>query len=126
VHIYQPNDKEQAIREEVLNNIALLNKALNEERLKLRCQKILPTPSNSNEKPHYEILPTVEDELGIQLAPGEFIHAAERYNRMQVIDHWVIHNVFSWAMQHKEQLNHIDCFTINLSGHSLNDDGLHS
>lgn len=26
----------------------------------------------------------------------------------------------------KEQLNHIDYFTINLSGHSLNDDGLHS
>jgi diguanylate cyclase (GGDEF)-like protein len=123
VHIYQPNDKEQAVRAEVMNNIARLNKALDEERLKLRCQKIMPA-SNVNEKPHYEILLSIEDELGILLAPGEFIQAAERYNRMQAIDRWVIHNVFTWAMENSKQLAQVDCLTINLSGHSLNDETL--
>ena len=123
VHIYQPNDKEQAVRAEVIDNIARLNKALDEERLKLRCQKIMPA-STDNKKPHYEILLSIEDELGIHLAPGEFIQAAERYNRMQAVDRWVIHNVFTWAMGNSEQLAQIDCLTINLSGHSLNDETL--
>lgn len=122
IHVYQPNDKDQAIRAEVMDNIARLNKALDDERLKLRCQKILPAPADSSAKPHYEILLSIEDELGIHLAPGEFIHAAERFDRMQAIDRWVIHNVFSWAMEHKDQLSHIDCFTVNLSSHSLNDE----
>jgi len=121
VHIYQPNDKEQAVRAEIMDNIARLNKALDEERLKLRCQKISAT-STDIEKPHYEILLSVEDELGIHLAPGEFIQAAERYNRMQAVDRWVIHNVFSWAMANSDQLDKVDCLTINLSGHSLNDE----
>jgi len=123
VHIYQPNDKEQAVRAEVMNNFAQLNKALDEERLKLRCQKIMPA-SADNKKPHYEILLSIEDELGIHLAPGEFIQAAERYNRMQAVDRWVIQNVFTWAMANSEQLAQIDCLTINLSGHSLNDETL--
>ena len=124
VHIYEPNDKEQAIRSQVMENMARLNKALDEERLKLRCQKIDPAQPDSTEKPHYEILLSVQDELGIHLAPGEFIHAAERYNRMQAIDRWVIHNVFTWAIENSAKLDQIDCLTINLSGHSLNDESL--
>lgn len=123
VYIYEPDDKEQAVRTEVMNNMALLNRALDEERLKLRCQKIDPVASN-DELPHYEVLLSVEDELGIQLAPGEFIHAAERYNRMQAIDRWVIHNVFLWSSRNRDKLGNIDCCTINLSGHSLNDETL--
>ena len=123
VHIYQPNDKEQAARVESINNIARLNSALDEERLKLRCQKISPV-HRDNHKPHYEILLSIEDELGIHLAPGDFIHAAERYNRMPAIDRWIIHNVFIWAMENEAQLEQLDCLTINLSGYSLNDDGL--
>lgn len=123
VYIYEPDDKDQAIRNEVMNNMARLNRALDEERLTLRCQKISPVADN-DEKPHYEVLLSVEDELGIQLAPGDFIHAAERYNRMQAIDRWVIHNVFSWANRNRDKLDQIDCCTINLSGHSLNDETL--
>lgn len=123
VHIYQPDDKEQAVRAEVINNIARLNKALDEERLKLRCQKI-SAATQTHAKPHYEILLSIEDELGIHLAPGEFIQAAERYNRMQAVDRWVIHNVFDWAVNNSHQMDQIDCLTINLSGHSLNDETL--
>jgi len=124
VHVYEHNDKDQAIRNEVMDNMTSLNKAFDEERLKLRCQKINPTRLHSTEKPHYEILLSVEDELGIHLSPSEFIYAAERYNRMQTIDRWVIHNVFIWIKENSAKLNHINCLTINLSGHSLNDENL--
>jgi len=78
VHVYQPNDKELAIREEVMNNIARLNKALDEERLKLRCQKIMPATAE-NEKPHYEIL------LSIKMSWVSISHPANLSRPLSVI-----------------------------------------
>jgi len=124
VHVYEPHDKEQREREEVMERVAQLNQALDEERLQLRCQKIDPIDASTGIKPHYEVLLSVEDENGLYVAPGDFIHAAERYNRMQAVDRWVIRQVFKWMADCKLQLNSLGGFTINLSGHSLNDESL--
>ena len=124
VHVYEANDKDQKERARVMEKVTRLNKALDEERLQLRCQKIQPIDPNSGVKSHYEILLSVEDEQGLYVAPGDFIHAAERYNRMQAVDRWVIRQVFQWMAENKAYMASVGGFTINLSGHSLNDESL--
>ena len=124
VHVYEANDKDQKERARVMEKVARLNKALDEERLQLRCQRIEPIDPNAGIKPHYEVLLSVEDEHGLYVAPGDFIHAAERYNRMQAVDRWVIRQVFQWMAENKAHLSALGGFTINLSGHSLNDESL--
>ena len=124
VYIYQLNDEDNSKRMEVIDKMAILNKALDEKRLQLRCQKIAPIHTIIPVKPHYEILLTVQDEEGTHLAPGDFIIAAERYNRMQDVDRWVIHTIFHWLAENQDKLDEIEGLTINLSGHSLNDESL--
>jgi EAL domain-containing protein (putative c-di-GMP-specific phosphodiesterase class I) len=61
------------------------------------------------------------DELGDTMPPTDFIHAAETYNRMTIIDRWVIERVLAWMAEHRSDLDHFGGFAINVSGHSVND-----
>ena len=61
------------------------------------------------------------DELGDVVAPTELINAAETYNRMTTIDRWVIERVLEWMSEHRGVLDDFGGFSINVSGHSVND-----
>ncbi|MBV1869607.1 MAG: EAL domain-containing protein, partial [Gammaproteobacteria bacterium] len=61
---------------------------------------------------------------GEMLPPAEFIKAAEKYNRMQAVDRWVIKNVFEWLDDNKENMDEFSGLAINLSGNSMNDSSL--
>jgi EAL domain-containing protein (putative c-di-GMP-specific phosphodiesterase class I) len=61
-------------------------------------------------------------EDGEEIAPMAFIPAAERYNLMASIDHWVIRNAFTEI--HKLDDRKIDFFMLNISGQSLGKDDL--
>lgn len=101
-----------------------IDKALDDDALHLRCQRIMPLASDDSYHDHYEILLGITDELGEQGSLQEFINAAENYKRMADIDRWVIKNSFKWIAEHRTELDHVSSFSINLSGHSLNDLGL--
>jgi len=95
----------------------IIDKALNEDLLFLRCQKIQPMLSANGSLPHYEILLGLHDSLGIQ--PFDFIRAAERWKRCTDLDLWVLRNSFQWIRENAAQLGDINGFSINLSGLSL-------
>jgi len=95
----------------------IIDKALNEDLLFLRCQKIQPVVSGAGSLPHYEILLGLDDSLGIQ--PFDFIRAAERWKRSPDLDQWVLRNSFKWIKENAAQLGAINGFSINLSGLSL-------
>ncbi len=120
-----PNDQEQARRQEVMSWVSRLNQALDEHRLELRCQKISPlSEAAQHAGAHYEVLLAMQGDDGRMISPGEFMQAAERYNRMHAVDRWVIENVLQWMVEHKEKVADLGGFSINLSGHSFNDEGL--
>lgn len=121
IQIVQPGDARIEERDEVMAWVARINRALDQNTLKLRCQKIAPVVEDGT-LPHYEILLTVVDENGEHLPPADFIRAAEEYSRMSAVDRWVIDTVLRWMTQNREQLSRIGGFSINLSGHSMNDD----
>ena len=101
-----------------------IDKALDDDALHLRCQRIMPLASDDTYHDHYEILLGMTDDLGAQSSLQEFIRAAENYKRMADIDRWVIKTSFKWIADHRSELDHVSSFSINLSGHSLNDLGL--
>ncbi|MCP5182393.1 MAG: DUF1631 family protein [Pseudomonadales bacterium] len=120
---YELGDAHMLRRRGVMEWVAELDKALNENRLILNCQRIasIEHPQRRVEG-HYEILLTMRDELGEVMPPADFILAAETYNRMTAIDRWVIERVLTWLADHRSRLDHFGGFSINVSGHSVNDE----
>ena len=122
IQVVHPGDERMEERDEVMSWVARINRALDEENLKVRCQMIAPIIDNDTLLPHFEVLLTVVDENGEHLPPTDFIKAAEEYSRMGSVDRWVIDNVLRWVVENPALMNQIGGFSINLSGHSLNDE----
>jgi diguanylate cyclase (GGDEF)-like protein len=124
---YELGDAAMMRRHGVMEWVTQLDKALEEDRLILNCQRIEPimaagNPAETAQGHHYEILLTMIDELGDTMPPTDFIIAAETYDRMTAIDRWVIERVFHWMSINRDKLDHFAGFSINVSGHSINDE----
>jgi EAL domain-containing protein (putative c-di-GMP-specific phosphodiesterase class I) len=120
---YELGDSRMMKRHGVMEWVTQLDKALDEERLILNCQRIRPILNATDLKQHhFEILLAMVDELGEIASPTQFIFAAETYNRMTQVDRWVIRRVLAWMADHREQLDLFAGFSINVSGHSVNDE----
>ncbi|MCZ6709171.1 MAG: DUF1631 family protein [Gammaproteobacteria bacterium] len=120
---YELGDAAMMRRHGVMEWVTQLDKALDDDRLILNCQRIAPiNPMGNGLDTHYEILLTMLDELGDIMPPGDFILAAETYNRMTTVDRWVIERVLQWMSEHKSDLDNFGGFAINVSGHSVNDE----
>ena len=122
IQVVLSGDERLGELDEVMIWVTRINRALDENNLKLRCQKIAPLNEQTDALPHYEVLLTVIDEQGEHMPPADFIKVAEDYNRMGSVDRWVIETVLRWMMEHQDQMHLFGGFSINLSGHSMNDD----
>ena len=114
-----------------MNWISRITHAFEENRFRLYYQNILPISTNIPCIEHREVLLRMIDENGSVLAPGELVHAAEKYNLMPTIDRWVIRTLFTknsgrWRKMQKKnaegKTNSNFFCSVNLSGASLNDD----
>ena len=123
VQEYELGDARMMRRRGVMEWVTQLDKAIDDGRLILNCQRIAPVPLAANgATSHYEILLTMRDELGDLMPPSEFILAAETYNRVTMVDRWVVENVLKWMADHRSSLDNFGGFAINVSGHSVNDE----
>ena len=124
VQEYELGDRNVMQRHGVMEWVTQLDKAMDEDRLVLNCQRIAPVSPNGDGgiDTHYEILLTMRDEFGDPMPPSEFILAAETYNRVIDVDRWVIENVLDWMTANRTLLDNINGFSINISGHSINDE----
>jgi diguanylate cyclase (GGDEF)-like protein/PAS domain S-box-containing protein len=120
VRIYLPTDGEIAKQRGERQWIARINRALEENRFCLYCQKIISVSQDSES--HYEILLRLIDETGEPIPPMAFLPAAERYDLMPAIDRWVVSTFLNnYERYCQENLHRKDClYTINLSAASLN------
>lgn len=124
IHVYHPDDGELAERQGQMNWVGRLSKAIEEERLVLYRQKIVPLQLRDKALLRYEFLIRILGENGELIPPQAFLPAAERYNVIPTLDFWVIRKVFE---QYEKDCGSDDaCYTcsINLSGATLGDDRL--
>lgn len=126
-HVYQVDDIDLVQQRGERQWVARIVKAVEEERLCLYQQAIIPLSKTTDTKKHYELLLRLVDEAGTVVTPNAFIPAAERYSLMPTLDRWVISRFFAIYQRYRQQLTTagrgFDCvYTINLSGLSINDD----
>ncbi|MDR3390933.1 MAG: EAL domain-containing protein [Sulfuriferula sp.] len=124
VHIYKKTDDDLLQRHGEMHWTTMITQALELNRFVLFHQPICELAGNTSAVHHWEILVRMRAEDGTIIQPGQFIAAAERYNKMHSIDRWVIYNTFA-AIAH-------GCFpipdngrrmlSINLSGATLGDE----
>ena len=112
-----------ARQEQIAAKVANLGD-LNEERMLLRCQKIIPLHPHTTMAPQYEILISMYDDAGHLITGKDFVRMAERYDRMQAVDRWVVGQMLDWLRDTAPDPEHLGGICINLSGHSLNDQQL--
>jgi EAL domain-containing protein (putative c-di-GMP-specific phosphodiesterase class I) len=124
IHVYHADDAELAKRHGEMQWVARIHSALEEHRLQLSFQPIVPLASHIKEGQHYELLLRMKDEDGSILRPGAFLPAAERYDLAPKIDRWVIHTAFEWLAGHQEHLERLHLCGINLSAQSLGEQEL--
>ena len=122
VHVYQESDVEMERHHREMYWVTRIRDALEEDRFVLFRQSIVSL-DGSDSTPHCELLLRMRAPNGDIVPPGHFIPAAERFNLMNSVDRWVIEHGFEHIARHLQEGD--DCiWSINLSGNSLNDDGL--
>ena len=120
---FNESDSEQIRQDSVMSWAGKVDHALaSKDLLQVRCQKIAPVNSPDTESPHYEILLGVLDDAGKLISPEGFIEAAEQFNRMPKVDRWVVTAAFEWMENTLLKVGQVHGFSINLSGHSINED----
>jgi diguanylate cyclase (GGDEF)-like protein len=134
VHLYRESDQRLAQRHGEMMWVSRLKEAFERRLFRLYAQPIVSL--NSHNECHDEVLIRIQDGKGRLVLPGAFIPAAERYDMMTAIDRWVIRAVCHHIQTVRDSLNPEQAFiashqslpaqySINLSGTSLGDEGLH-
>lgn len=119
IQIHNVENKRISSRRTILDWVGRISVLFEKNLIQLRCQKIQPTRKSMNSLPHYEVLLDVQDEEGNKVPLEEFIVSAERYNRINDIDTWVVDYVLDWMEERKDKLHRIRSLSINLSGSSV-------
>jgi diguanylate cyclase (GGDEF)-like protein len=120
---YALDADDQARQEQIAAKVASLSD-LNEERMLLRCQKIIPLHAKSSMAAQYEVLISMYDDEGNLITGRDFVRMAERYDRMQAVDRWVVGHMLDWLREQAPDPRHFGGVCINLSGYSMNDQSL--
>ncbi|UCH47943.1 MAG: diguanylate cyclase [Betaproteobacteria bacterium] len=124
VHVYSTDDAEVSFKQGEMEWVTRIQKALEENRLRLYAQEIANLHPTIGAGTHYELLLRMLDAEGNLIMPGRFIGAAERYGLMQAIDRWVVTTAFETyaELSNKKHGRSIETCSINLSGASVGDD----
>ncbi len=116
VHLHQPDDQDTLERRGQMQWASRIQQAIDEDRLRLYYQPIMPLDAARGLETHYEIFVRLLDENNELVSPGAFIPAAERYDLMSAIDRWVVSNTLAFMGATGSEPSN---FAINLSGSSI-------
>lgn len=125
VHVYQQDDRQLIERQGEMRWVNRIRRALDEDRLRLYVQPIVPLGKPEPECPgrRYEVLVRMLDESGRVIPPGAFMPAAERYNVASAVDRWVVANTLAWVGDYARHTGgRPGHYSINLTADSLIDE----
>lgn len=119
VEIYQSADISLVQRVGDLQMLGHVRSAIENNRLTLMAQPLAPL-RDGGARHYHEVLVRILDEEGGQVAPGEFMATAERFQLMEELDRWVVQTTLRLLARHGRHLRGPSVrFAINLSGQSL-------
>jgi len=121
VSVYSARDEAMARSNGEIEWLQKLQSALKEERFALYYQPIVSAFGPDTDGPSMEVLLRMLDETGAEIAPGEFVAAAERYRLMASVDRWVVQTTFTALSRNAFQLAADRSVAINISAQTLGD-----
>jgi diguanylate cyclase (GGDEF)-like protein/PAS domain S-box-containing protein len=121
VSVYSARDEALARGSGEIEWLQKLQGAIKEERFALYYQPIVAAYGSDTEGPSMEVLLRMLDESGHEIAPGEFVQAAERFRLMASVDRWVVQTTLQALARNAFQLARDRCVAINISGQTLGD-----
>jgi diguanylate cyclase (GGDEF)-like protein len=123
IHVYEQEGVSHRHRE--MHWVARVTRAVEENRLELFFQPIVPTGVTAaelgNQPRFHELTVRLRDDDGHLVPPSEFIPAAERYNVMSIIDRWVVMRAVELLKDRQRSGVPLPLLAVNLSGTSLNE-----
>lgn len=123
VQLHSSSDSAIASRMVEMEWVNRIRDAMRDGRMLLDYQELHPL-QESNRGAHIELLLRLRDEDGKEVLPGAFLPAAERYGLMPQIDRWVLETALAHLDELHPQGAALATCAINLSGASLEDEGL--
>jgi diguanylate cyclase (GGDEF)-like protein/PAS domain S-box-containing protein len=120
VVVYSARDEAMARHTGEIQWLQRLQSALKENRFHLYHQVIVPAHGVEG-GPAMEVLVRLQDESGRELAPAEFMRAAERYRLMGLVDRWVVQTALAALGRGAIPLPPSRSVAINISGQTLGD-----
>ncbi len=121
VNVYSARDEALARSTGEIEWLQKLQSAIKEERFALYYQPIVSAYGNETEGPSMEVLLRMLDETGAEIAPLEFVAAAERYRLMVSVDRWVVQTTLTALSRNAFQLARDRSVAINISAQTLAD-----
>lgn len=121
IKIYRPTDEDIEKQGRMAKAVPIIEDTLKNNKLSLFAQPITSIFIGDEDEHHYEILLRINNDKGSWDNPNDFIHAAEKCNRMRSVDRWVINQIFAWLENHHQEINNTG-ISINLSAQTLEDD----
>lgn len=123
VHVWHPEDRRLAEKFGELAWVARIQQALNDGRMALFWQPIVPVDGPPFPAVSIEILVRMlpENEGDEIVAAGQFMPAAERYFMTTQIDRWVLTTMLEWMAANPDVVARLERVNLNLSGRSLGD-----
>jgi diguanylate cyclase (GGDEF)-like protein/PAS domain S-box-containing protein len=120
VAVYSARDEALARHTGEIQWLQRLQAALRENRFHLYHQAIVPLQGVET-GPAMEVLVRLQDESGHDLAPAEFMRAAERYRLMGLVDRWVVQTTLAALGRGALALPAQRSVAINVSPQTLGD-----
>ena len=124
IHVHVLGDHEVSARQDELDWIGRIRRAIDEKRFCMYAQEVAPISALASDEDHHELLVRMLDDNGNLVAPMSFIPAAERFNLMPALDSLIV----AASFEHCAKLFAAQAptkkvrWSINLSGASLNDE----
>jgi len=125
IQVYEEGDEEASYWLTQMQWVNRLTQAIDEDRLVLHAQRIVPLKDADSGFGHYEILVRYQDADGRIISPGTFLPAAERYGLSGKVDRWVTRRsveMIAEGIQNNIRTS-ANTFSINLSGLTLAEEG---
>ena len=119
VQIAHMGDRRLQERHGEMQWVSRLTRALEKDQFTLYFQPIIPCANKSRHYTYLEILVRLIDDDGTVIAPGAFLHAAEKYNMVSSIDRWVIENSMAWLAETEKSGGRPITISINISGQTI-------
>ena len=121
---YEYDDASRQRHEQFMLWGSRLSAALDNNSLQVKCVPIDPIQSRHKGTLQYEVMISVPGDDGDEMPPLEFLQAAENYNRIYLLDRWIIDQLIQWLAANEKAAVGIRRFMLRLSGRAISDDSL--